>query len=86
MLMNVLSGQYDKKLVITGQVYHNGHLTTHSRRLSDRSIGYVEQNVLFMETMTLEEHLIFQVLVRTTFYIHQTNKSGCVSVKLRVFL
>ena len=73
MLMNVLSGQYDKKLVITGQIYHNGHLTTHSHRLSDRSIGYVEQNVLFMETMTLEEHLIFQVPELLFTYIRQTN-------------
>ncbi|CAF2785172.1 unnamed protein product [Rotaria sp. Silwood2] len=61
-LMNVLSGHYGNNLLMPrGNVYLNGILTTHSQRQKAGSIGYVEQQEFFIETMTLEEHLTFQV-------------------------
>ncbi|CAF1512339.1 unnamed protein product [Adineta ricciae] len=60
-LMNVLSGQYtDNTLTTAGNVYLNGQLTTRPQRQSSNAIGYVEQYEPFIETMTLQEHLIFQ--------------------------
>ncbi|CAF1247602.1 unnamed protein product, partial [Adineta ricciae] len=59
-LMNVLSGQYtDNTLTTAGNVYLNGQLTTRTQRQSSNAIGYVEQYEPFIETMTLQEHLIF---------------------------
>jgi ABC-type multidrug transport system ATPase subunit len=60
--MNVLSGRQGSALSITGEVYLNGCLTTTSQRMSSGLIGYAEQNEIFIDMMTLEEHLIFQVL------------------------
>ena len=62
-LMNVLSGQCtDSSLTTTGEVYLNGCLTTSIQRMTSGRIGYVEQHEIFVDTMTLEEHLIFQVI------------------------
>ncbi|CAF1512305.1 unnamed protein product [Adineta ricciae] len=64
-LMNVLSGQYtDNTLTTAGNVYLNGQLTTRTQRQSSNAIGYVEQYEPFIETMTLQEHLIFQAMLR----------------------
>jgi ABC-type multidrug transport system ATPase subunit len=61
--MNILSGQYvNNLLTVTGQVYLNGCSTTATQRMISGTIGYVEQNEIFIDTMTLEEHLIFQVI------------------------
>lgn len=61
-LVNVLSGQDDPRTTITnGDVLLDGRMTTRPQRLDGSLIGLVEQNELFSETMSLEEHLIFQV-------------------------
>jgi ABC-type multidrug transport system ATPase subunit len=60
-LLRVLSGQDDPRST-KGDVYVNGRLITRAQRLTGNVIGHVEQNELFIETMSLEEHLIFQVL------------------------
>jgi ABC-type multidrug transport system ATPase subunit len=61
--MNILSGQcIGSQLTTTGEVYLNGYLTTAMQRTTNGLIGYVEQHEIFVDTMTLEEHLIFQVL------------------------
>jgi ABC-type bacteriocin/lantibiotic exporter with double-glycine peptidase domain len=61
-LLKVLSGQDDPRTTVTnGDVLLDGRITTRSARLSSSLIGLVEQNELFMETMSLEEHMIFQV-------------------------
>ena len=59
--MNVLSGRHGRYLHITGEVYLNDCLMTRSQRALTGLIGHVEQQELFIETITLEEHLIFQV-------------------------
>jgi ABC-type multidrug transport system ATPase subunit len=57
--MNILSGQYvNNLLTVTGQVYLNGCSTTATQRMISGTIGYVEQNEIFIDTITLEEHLI----------------------------
>ena len=61
-LLNVLSGCDDPRTtVVQGTVSLNGYPTTRSQRLSHSAIGYVEQREVLVESMTLEEHLIFQV-------------------------
>jgi len=60
-LMNVLSGRHSQELQIEGDVYLNRMLTTPLQRTTSGMIGYVEQYEPFIETMSLEEHLIFQV-------------------------
>ena len=70
-LLKVLSGQDDIRTTVTkGDVMLDGHATTRTERLSGSAIGYVEQNELFVETMTLEEHLIFQVSFDLYSYVH----------------
>ena len=59
-LLRVLSGQDDSQST-KGNVYVDGHLINREQRLTGNIIGHVEQNELFIETMSLEEHLIFQV-------------------------
>lgn len=59
-LLKVLSGQHDPR-ASSGNVFVDGCLITRSQRLTGNIIGHVEQHELFVETMTLEEHLIFQV-------------------------
>ena len=61
-LMNVLSGQYsDYLLMPSGDVLVNGIPLTGSQRQTFSPIGYVEQEDCFIDTLTLREHLIFQV-------------------------
>jgi ABC-type multidrug transport system ATPase subunit len=60
--MRILSGNYGDNLELSkGNVYINGYLTTGTQRQKGNYIGYVEQQETFIETMTIEEHLIFQV-------------------------
>ena len=61
MLMNLLSGREDNELQTKGEIHLNCRLTTRMQRMRSASLGYVQQNEPFVETMTLEEHLIFQV-------------------------
>jgi ABC-type multidrug transport system ATPase subunit len=61
-LLKVLSGQDDPRTTVTtGDVLLDGHVATRSQRLHNSIIGHVEQQELFIETMSTEEHLIFQV-------------------------
>ena len=70
-LLKVLSGQDDPQTTeIMGDVMLDGRVTTRTERLSGSAIGYVEQNELFVETMSLEEHLIFQVSFDLYSYVH----------------
>ena len=59
--MKVLSGRYSQELQITGDVYFNNYLTTRLQRAHSGLIEHVEQYELFIATMTLDEHLTFQV-------------------------
>ena len=59
-LLRVLSGQDDSQST-KGNIYVDGHIINREQRLTGNTIGHVEQNELFIETMSLEEHLIFQV-------------------------
>jgi ABC-type polysaccharide/polyol phosphate transport system ATPase subunit len=61
-LLNVLSGQDDPRTTVTtGHVAINGHLIPRSKRSNGLVIGHVEQREVFIETLSLEEHLTFQV-------------------------
>ena len=63
-LVNALSGYDDPSSTNTeGEVLLNGKVTTRSQRFSGSLIGMVEQQEIFVETMTVEEHLIFQVRI-----------------------
>lgn len=63
--MKVLSGRLNGKLQRKGKVYLNGYETTERERADSGLIGHIEQKELFVETMTVEEHLIFQVNTQT---------------------
>jgi ABC-type bacteriocin/lantibiotic exporter with double-glycine peptidase domain len=70
-LLKVLSGHDDPQMTVTnGDVLLNGSTTTRPQRLSGSIIGLVEQNELFVETMSLEEHLIFQVFFSCLLYFY----------------
>ena len=61
-LLNFLSGQDDPRATIgKGDVFFNSHLTDRKQRQNGTVIGHVQQHEPFLELMTLEEHLIFQV-------------------------
>jgi ABC-type multidrug transport system ATPase subunit len=59
-LLRVLTGQDDPQLT-KGDVNVDGRPITRAQRLTGNIIGHVEQQELFVDTMLLEEHLIFQV-------------------------
>jgi ABC-type multidrug transport system ATPase subunit len=59
-LLRVLSGQDDPRLT-KGDVYVDDRPITRAQRLTGNIIGHVEQQELFVDTLLLEEHLIFQV-------------------------
>lgn len=65
--MRVLSGRLSGQLHINGKVYLNGKETNQIERAETGIIGHVEQEELFVETMSLEEHLIFQVKIFNIF-------------------
>lgn len=44
-----------------GHIYINGYLTKESQRQNSSLMLYIEQEESFIETMTIEEHLLFQV-------------------------
>ena len=62
--LKVLSGQDDPETTVsTGDILLNGFPISRPQRVSGFNIGHVEQQELFIETMSTEEHLIFQVCV-----------------------
>lgn len=69
-LLRVLSGQDDPRST-KGDIYVDARPISRAQRLTGNIIGHVEQQELFVETMSLEEHLVFQVhlpfLSRTYF-------------------
>jgi len=61
-LLKVLGGYNNsRELSMTGTVTLNGHMTTSEERRLSNLIGYVEQQEPFLDTMTVKEHLLFQV-------------------------
>ena len=62
-LLKTLSGQHDptKSTFVSGQVMVDNRVTSHYERLTNSNIGHVEQDQVFTETLTIEEHLLFQV-------------------------
>lgn len=62
-LLNALNFQQESNTIVKGFRYLNGRLAT-SKRDVIRSSAYVEQDTLFLGTLTVQEHLIFQALVR----------------------
>ena len=61
-MLKILSGDCGDNLSLKeGHVYLNGYLTSESQRRKSDLILYIEQDESFIETMTIEEHLIFQV-------------------------
>ena len=59
--MNVLSGRHGRNMETEGKVYVNNRSTTRDDRVHSGLIEHVEQQEYFIETTTVEEHLIFQV-------------------------
>ncbi|CAF1489629.1 unnamed protein product [Adineta steineri] len=65
-LLKMLSGLDDPSTLelVSGTIMVNGRVTTRNERIKSSCIGHVEQNQVFIETMTLHEHLIFQAMLR----------------------
>jgi len=64
--LKILSGHYGNNLKLSrGNVYLNDYLTTEAQRQKGTYIGYAEQQESFIETITIEEHIIFQVKSKT---------------------
>ncbi|CAF4016446.1 unnamed protein product, partial [Adineta steineri] len=65
-LLKVLSGLDDPSILelVPGTIMVNGRVTTRNERLKSSCIGHVEQDQVFIETMTLHEHLLFQAMLR----------------------
>lgn len=61
-LLNVLTFRCGNNMVVTGKVTVNGQ-KVHSRALASR-MAYVQQDDLFIGTLTVREHLQFQAMVR----------------------
>lgn len=59
-LLNCLTGRNLKGLYVQGKVFLNGQKASPAR-LADVS-AYVQQNDIFIGVLTVEEHLIYQVL------------------------
>lgn len=66
-LLNILNFRNRGKLKIKGDVKLNGKVA--DWELITRHSGYVQQEDLFMSTLTVKEHLNFMVLV-DSFYFH----------------
>ena len=61
-LLNVLTYQCRSEMFVTGKVSLNGS-KTNSKILKSR-MAYVQQDDLFIGTLTVKEHLLFQSMVR----------------------
>ncbi|CAF0783389.1 unnamed protein product [Adineta steineri] len=61
-LLGILSGRFNKHLKISGTISLNG-LRVDGSTLLNRC-GYIEQNELFIGSMTVREHLTFQAMLR----------------------
>lgn len=74
-LLNALNFRNRGNLVVDGDVKVNGQLIKSQKSLAAIS-GYVQQDDLFVGSMTVKEHLIFQVCglksVTAFFYLHPT--------------
>ena len=61
-LLNVITYRCRSDMVVTGKVSLNGQ-KTNSRSLKSR-MAYLQQDDLFIGTLTVKEHLMFQSMVR----------------------
>ncbi|XP_076031854.1 protein white-like [Oratosquilla oratoria] len=61
-LLNVLTHRSDRRLRVTGDLFVNGYRTDHDT-LTSRS-AYVQQDDLFVGSLTVREQLVFQALLR----------------------
>ncbi|KAB0792488.1 hypothetical protein PPYR_04282 [Photinus pyralis] len=66
-LLNVLTGRSSPRLVVSGMQCANGVRITSNVLTS--MLAYVQQEDLFIGTLTVKEHLIFQALVRMDKHI-----------------
>lgn len=62
-LLNVLNFRNRGDLIIEGEVKVNGQLITSVSEIASLS-GYVQQDDLFIGSLTVKEHLIFQAMLR----------------------
>ncbi len=62
-LLNVLNFRNRNTLNVTGDVRVNGRLIESTEDIAALS-GYVQQNDLFFECLTVKENLIFQAMLR----------------------
>lgn len=58
-LLNAIVGRNMGKLIVSGSVEINGEAVDNTR---SQLFSFVQQEDLFMETLTVREHLIFQVI------------------------
>ena len=62
-LLNVLTCRNLRKLIVEGEVLVNGEIVgSNMTRIS----AYVQQDDLFIGTLTVREHLVFQVWIAST--------------------
>jgi ABC-type multidrug transport system ATPase subunit len=62
-LLNALNFRYQNDFIISGDIRLNGELITSYDKISSNS-GYVQQTDLFFSTLTVKEHLKFQVNIK----------------------
>lgn len=61
-LLNVLTFRCRTEMIVSGNIAVNGKLVTNNILASQ--MAYVQQDDLFIGTLTVKEHLLFQALVR----------------------
>jgi ABC-type multidrug transport system ATPase subunit len=72
-LLNVLNFRNRGDLKISGEVKINGQAISSSNSLAANS-GYVQQDELFIGTLTVKEHLIFQVSTKASRFFSSLQK------------
>ncbi|CAG7696963.1 unnamed protein product [Allacma fusca] len=72
-LLNVLTFRNTRKLNISGDIFVNGVPVKNSEMLSSIS-AYVQQDDLFIGTLTVREHLIFQARLRMDRHFSFTDR------------
>ena len=61
-LLNVLTFRCNSEVLVSGKITANGRKVNHTILTS--RMAYVQQDDLFIGTLTVQEHLLFQALVR----------------------
>ena len=62
-LLKALTQRDKRSLKVTGEIRLNGEIVSEASQLS-KLLGYVEQDDMFIGTLTVKEHLKFQAMLR----------------------